>query len=56
MRKGLTVLTMLAMLAAACTQPQQQASLWFEGTTLDEALEQAKTGQNLVLIDFYADT
>jgi len=55
MRKRLTLLALLALFtAAACTK--QPPSLWFEGETLDAALVQAKAGEKLVLIDFYAPT
>jgi hypothetical protein len=53
MRKGLTLLSMLMLLAAAACQ---QPPLWFEGDTFEAAQEQARAGEKLVLIDFYSPT
>jgi hypothetical protein len=53
MRKGLTVLSILMLLAAAACQ---QPPLWFEGDTFEAALEQARAGEKLILIDFYSPT
>ncbi len=53
MRKDLTVLSILMLLAAAACQ---QPPLWFAGDTFDGALEQARSGEKLVLIDFYSPT
>ena len=55
MRKGLTLLSILMLLAIAACQ-QQPAPLWFDGITFEAALEQARAGEKLILIDFYSPT
>lgn len=55
MRKGLTILAVLMLLAVAACR-QQPTPFWFEGNTFEAALVQAQAQEKLILIDFYSPT